>query len=362
LAPPLKSISPEQLKIQGYPMIFFYQHGRTLEYTGRRTLDAMEAFADAALAPPLKSISPEQLTPILEDQDVLYLLIHEKLDPAVQDRIEEASQPLHGSPQILSIKSSPDLLSSLSLTATQKLPVLISLKDHSLAPFRTLAISRDIRVEEISEWLITHSLPTSTGLSAENFQRVMGPSPSVPGLQSRLVVLAAINPENLAHIDLVKEVARVWHRGAHANDDRQVVFAWMDKEKWASWLKSVYGLKKGSEPAVVIVDHGRLMYYDTSSQGAPIQLEASSIVSALEGVSSGVLRPKHSENIAERFARWLNEWMVGIQTSVSNHPWRSALLVIIMIFGVFLGLKRFLEEDSRKTPLYGNNKSGTRLD
>jgi hypothetical protein len=53
--------------IQGYPTIFLYvnfsisenfqrishsyQHGRTHEYTGRRTLEALGAFVDAALAP-----------------------------------------------------------------------------------------------------------------------------------------------------------------------------------------------------------------------------------------------------------------------------------------------------------------------
>lgn len=252
----------------------------------------MEAFATAALAPyvdgvttrllkpyfvlslrPLKSISFSKLTTIVAEQDVLYLLIHEHIDAALQvcsfsyrvsptmtdstqDRIEEASQPLHGSPQIVSIRSSAELLSSLSLPATQQFPVLVSLKDHSLKPFHQLVVLHDMPVEQVSAWLVAHSLPTSTELSAENFQRVMGPSPSLPGSSSRLVVLAAINTEDLSHINLVKQTAEAWHRNAHGPDDRQVVFAWMDRDRWASWLKSVYGVKKGSEPAVVIVDHG----------------------------------------------------------------------------------------------------------
>ena len=110
--------------------------------------------------------------------------------------------------------------------------------------------------EQVSAWLVTHSLPTSTELNAENFQRIMGPSSLSPGSPSRLIVLAAIDAEDPTHVDLVKRSAKAWHREAHASDDPQVVFAWMDRDKWASWLKSMYGIQKGSDPAVVIVDQG----------------------------------------------------------------------------------------------------------
>ncbi|KAF8590271.1 thioredoxin-like protein [Ramaria rubella] len=289
-------------KVKGYPTIF-YQHGHTLDYTGRRTLEALEAFADAALAPPLTTIVPSDLPYILDQQDVFYLFIYDKLDPVLRDSIEEASQILHGSPQIFSIQASPELLTSVSLPTTQVLPVLVSMKDHSMVAHRQLVVSTASPKEEVSDWLLKHALPTSAELSAENFQRIMGPSPAPKGSPNRLVVLGAIDLNNLAHIDIFKQTAQTWHRGEGAKGDGQIMFAWMDKEKWASWLKSVYGVTKGPEPAVVIVDHGHLLYYDLFPTGDHISLETSSILTAIEGVHSGVLRAKHSENLVERFAR-----------------------------------------------------------
>ncbi|KAF8516674.1 thioredoxin-like protein [Gautieria morchelliformis] len=348
--------------VAGYPTIFFYQHGRKLDYTGRRTLDAMEYFAASALAPPLTHIASSDVASVADQHDVSFLLIHSKLEPAVRDMMEEASQPLHGSPPIFSVDASSDLLASLSLPATQPLPVIISLKEHSLVPYRQLVVSPSSSMEQVSDWLVTYSLPTSTELDAENFSKVMGPSPVRPGSPSRLVVLGAINTKNLAHIDSIKQAATAWHRGKQTVDSAQVVFAWMDKEKWASWLKSVYGVKKGPDPNVVIADHGRLLYYDSFPSGAPVTLEQSSIIAALEGIYSGVMKPKHSENIAERFARWLNSCVSSFQSAIVHHPVRSVLLLVVIIVGVIIGIKRALEEDTRKTSVYNNSKSGARLD
>ena len=47
----------------------------------------------------------------------------------------------------------------------------------------------------------------------------------------------------------------------------------------------------------------RLAYYDTDQSAHSIQLTSTSIFSAIEGVSNGHIRPKHSENVLERFAR-----------------------------------------------------------
>ena len=174
----------------------------------------------------------------------------------MQDIIEEASQPLHGSPPVFSTSATLELLASLSLPAAQSLPVIVSLKDRVLVAHRQLVISTSSSVEQTSDWLMTQSLPTSTELDAENFSKIMGPSPTRPGFPSRLVVLGAIDTQNLAHVNVIKQAATSWHRGDPPSDNRQVVFVWMDKEKWASWLKSVYGVKKGPDPAMVIADHG----------------------------------------------------------------------------------------------------------
>lgn len=121
---------------------------------------------------------------------------------------------------------------------------------------RQLLVSQSLSVEQISDWLMIQSFPMSAELDGENFQRIMGPSSASSGVPSRLVVLGAINTQNSAHIDVIKETATAWHRGEQSIDAARVVFVWMDKEKWGSWLKSVYGVKQGPEPTVVIADPG----------------------------------------------------------------------------------------------------------
>lgn len=46
-----------------------------------------------------------------------------------------------------------------------------------------------------------------------------------------------------------------------------------------------------------------MLYYDTMPDGSPIPLDVSQINVALQAVRDGSLTPKHSENMAERFAR-----------------------------------------------------------
>ncbi|KAF8509427.1 thioredoxin-like protein [Hysterangium stoloniferum] len=350
-------------KIQGYPTIFFYQHGRTHDYTGRRTLEALEAFVDAALAPPLATITLPDLKSVVEQDEVVYVLIHDKLDENIRDNVEEASQPLHGSPKIFSMQHSADLLSAVSLPLTQPLPALVSLKDHSLEADHQLVLSSASTQDNIWNWLLKHSLPSSTPLAAENFAKVMGSSPVPTGTPERLIVLAALSEGDPIHIERMREAAKAWHKG-HKYEDKQVVFAWMDRGKWASWLKSVYGIKANVEPAVVVVDHSRLLYYDSFPDGSRIDLDLNSITAAVEGVQNGKLKAKHSENIAERFVRQFNNWISGIQTAIYNHPIRTVLLFVGLAIGIFWGIKRLLDEDSKRSygSVYVNSKSGGRLD
>jgi len=298
----------------------------------------------------------------VEHHDVVYALVHDGLDASIRDAVEEASQPLHGSPKIFSVEFTSDLLASLHLRSSQ-LPIIVSLKDHSMIPFHELSLSKTSTEESISSWLIANSLPTSLQLEAENFAKVMGPSPASSTSPKRLVILTALNSYDTKSIGLVQEMARKWHR-EHSDSPIQVVFAWMDNDKWASWLKSVYGIRMKDRPVVVVVDHAHLLYYDSMADGSPIPLDIESLKATFVGIESGALRAKYSENIAERFARRVNGWFAGIQSAVVNHPLLSIFVGALVAFGIVIGLKRLLEEDARRaqSSVYINSKSGGRLD
>ena len=50
----------------------------------------------------------------------------------------------------------------------------------------------------------------------------------------------------------VKDIARRWRANKGATN---VVFTWMDADKWGSWLKSMYGIKAGEMPRAVVANH-----------------------------------------------------------------------------------------------------------
>lgn len=154
-------------------------------------------------------------------------------------------------------------------------------------------------------------LPYALELDDDSFQEVMNAQ------HEPLVVLVATpNQDMTANAQKVKDIARQWK---NSKGDAGVVFAWMDTDRWASWLKNMYGVPSDGLTHVVIADHAvslsivelpfsdssakRLIYYDHDQIGEDIQLTATSIFSTVTGVLNHTVSAKHSENIIERLAR-----------------------------------------------------------
>lgn len=84
-------------------------------------------------------------------------------------------------------------------------------------------------------------------LDADTFQDVMN-APHKP-----LVVIAAAPATQLQNTAAdVQRIARQWKS---AKGDAGVTFVWMDTDKWAKWLKSMYGMKAQSDAQVVVANH-----------------------------------------------------------------------------------------------------------
>ncbi len=109
--------------------------------------------------------------------------------------------------------------------------------------------------------------------------------------------------------------------------EREVVFAWMDADKWSKWIKTMYAIEYDegatalADVPVVITDHKvcvvfffprisdllthvvqRLIYWNRDSQGNPIQL-SKRLLDVVQDVVDGKLDAKHSESAVERLAR-----------------------------------------------------------
>lgn len=151
----------------------------------------------------------------------------------------------------------------------------------------------------------------SMQLDSETFQDVM-----FAAHKPLVVITTAPQAKLTGAADRMRSVAQAWKdsRGSDA-----VVFTWMDSDKWASWLKSMYGIKADASAHVVVTNHSvsgrvlvqfcsklvsqRLIYYDVDQLGEKLKLSPTSIISTLEGALAGTIPYKNSENIVERSVR-----------------------------------------------------------
>jgi thioredoxin domain-containing protein 5 len=173
-----------------------------------------------------------------------------------QDQVTQAAQILIGSPPIFA-STSNELFSRYNIPSTSTWMIL-ALKDrdalHPTSKFSASSGSDSAIQEPLRKWILDNRLPTTVELTQDTFQEVMKAS------HRPLVVIAAVTKDSRDKVaDKFKDIGKVWRvrRGQGKGGSRDVVFTWMDTGKWASWMKSMYGisLDQSSEPAIVIADH-----------------------------------------------------------------------------------------------------------
>jgi len=202
---------------------------------------------------------------------------------------------------------------------------MLAFKDHdSDNPASHLHGFPTTPVETMRTWLMSHRTPSFVELSSGSFQSIMN-APQEP-----LVLIAAVTEKvrDQAMVAL-KTLATEWKLktgGSGELNGKQVIFTYMDAEKWEKWLKSMYGIKKHhdddlADVKVVIADHKvgdclllrdlplnkcvskKLIYYDEDTSGHKIKLTSQEkLFTTLEKVTAEQLHYKHSQNRVERLA------------------------------------------------------------
>ncbi len=160
-----------------------------------------------------------------------------------------------GSPPIY-ISSAPELFDRFSIPVDHDF-ALIALKDGDASAAAHLLFSSHTSARELDKWLQTHRWPSALELGEGSFQEVMN-AESKP-----LVVLVSVTDSGAERdriVTTVRKLATQWRKKgadqyapAHSSEARQVVFTWMDQDRWANWLKSMYGINGPAQ--VVITDH-----------------------------------------------------------------------------------------------------------
>ncbi|TCD69206.1 hypothetical protein EIP91_008502 [Steccherinum ochraceum] len=323
--------------VTGYPMLFYYPSGRSskMEYTGGRKLNQLVAFSERLSGPPVLMLNEGELSQVVAEHPVVYLLLRAAGDKNAVKQVVDSSHVLFGTPPIY-VSSSPALFQHFNADAS--VSVLLALKDHEeeypAANFKFTS-SRPSK-KDLETWLVRNKLPTALELHTDTFQEVMN-APYHP-----LVVIVAAPKSDTSVATRLQQIAMSWKR---ERKDENVVFTHMDSDKWASWLKSMYGIKGADLPSIVIANHSKLIYWDTDAFGRKIKFESVSIKSAITAASHGSIPYRHSENIVERMARYLNGKMEGVEHFVSNRPWTVVGFIVAAVIGIFLFLRYLLRDD-----------------
>jgi protein disulfide-isomerase-like protein len=346
-----KSLCAKQ-GVTGYPMLFYYSHGAKTEYSGSRKYEPLVAFADKAASPTMQSISAHDLDKVVHEHPVAYVLLLSSSDEHAVSEVAKDSQLLLGSPPVF-VSSSKELFTRYDIPTTESW-VILAFKDND--PKEPTSVFNSSISDTLSTWLFANRLPTSLELSRDVFQQVMN-APHNP-----LVVIAA-TPNDVQNdvSSKLNDIAKKWRLRKSYVGRQDVVFTWMDADQWGSWMKSMYGVKVNGQPKVVVADHNRLIYWDRDTTGQPIQLNAVSIFSAIEGVYSNKIRSKHSENILERLLRVFNSSLTRTEGFIIAHPYMAVLMILGFLAAVVMAIKKLLDDDSDLQSGYRYTKGG-RLD
>jgi len=301
----------------------------------------------------VEEIGPGEFDKQLKANEVLYLLLYSPTDTRTPELVGKGSSVLLGSPPVY--MSNSDRLASQLHVATTSLPALLVFKDGDAEnPAGQWHLKASHNANDVKLWLLRNRLPSVLQLDSDTFQPVMNPK----HISAPLVVIVVVSEKNRQTvIPALRSIEKQWREGEKVGQ-REIVFTWMDGERWSKWLKSMYGVVEtgtAETPSVIVADHANLVYYDLESYGSKIQLTYSSIVSTLESIVKGTVKAKHSENFFERTVRSINNGLVVLEDYVVNH----VMMVLFIGFLLLIALVQFVRKALSDTVEYPDGHGGT---
>ncbi|EGU13003.1 Proteophosphoglycan ppg4 [Rhodotorula toruloides ATCC 204091] len=329
--------------VKAYPTLQFYNKGASVEYMGKRSVDAFRDFALKAMsATSIKPIANEyELRHAAKEDEVFVLFLHgQDTKKDDMDVALGAAKSLMGSSPVYS-STSPDLFSLFSVPHDQ--PTFISFKDHSTEPYDTFALPLSTpshplpirkRLDMTRFWLRAAKLPTVSELNAATFNDLLPTDGNPP-----LVGLAVLSKKGLgddfdATLRSFERVAKGWaerRRSLSAEKKgRDVLWAWVDGDKWAGWARSMYDVKMGAKdgPRLVVTDPKALNYWSTTLAGEPLGVDSSAVYELIErGIYTGRTKANSSRQFLERFAFSTVDRFTSFYNWSTSHPLLAFLAV-----------------------------------
>ncbi|KAJ1021885.1 hypothetical protein NDA16_003647 [Ustilago loliicola] len=364
--------------ISGYPVLRLYDQGNVKEYNGGRNHDAMlkwvlKAVSSSGLKPVASST---ELASLAKENEVLFLYLHSPGTPAEEiQAVEGASQVLFGRQAPIYISSEPALLDRYSSSLVQDPSVsvpaksaLLVFKEHSttqpVAVFNPTTLrtsdssgeavySEDTK-SKIARFLSREQYALVTELTAANFEEVVRNS------EDALVLLAALSDTNHgseqantpseaialkdSEIAALRSNALSWRSKKAASAARQVIFAWIDADRWKSPLKKLYGIDAANVPAAVLVDGNKLQYYEleglAEGSGKDGRWISEKVFPAVEKALRGELVAKSSRSLFQKSVRGAENYMNTLIDACADHPIAAFAFVFTVLGALFFYLAR----------------------
>ena len=354
----------KDVKVRGYPTIYFFQAGERIEYDGLRGLGDLISYANKALAvrEGVRDVSAADFEEMENKEEVIFLYFYDHAttteDFAALDRLVMS---LVGHAKI--VKTNDPALSERFKISTW--PRLLVSRDgkpsyyHGLAPHEM----RDFR--RVLSWMQTVWLPIVPELTAANAHEIMDNRLVVLGILSRqrpeefIVAKREIKNAALEWIDKQTQAFQLERQelrdakqlrieeAEDRNDQRalraaktiridmdaierkEVGFAWVDGVFWERWIRTTFGISVADGEKVVVNDEENKRYWDVTMTGNQIVPSRTSILETLPRIvaSPPKIAPK-STTTALGHVWWV------LRGQALNHPLVSAGMAIGMLIGL----------------------------
>ncbi|OUM69148.1 hypothetical protein PIROE2DRAFT_3044, partial [Piromyces sp. E2] len=171
-----------------------------------------------------------------------YLYYYDATNPNIKDLklyLNAARSHSNSGAKFL-VTSDTQLLEELGSTDTKQ-SLLVLLQDHNT---KKIPYTKSLSSEsDLNKWISQTKYPLFTEISSQNSEEIMD--------NHDLVVIGFINSNTVnTWTPKFREVARKW-RASELADTHNVVFTWIDSDKWSKYISKVYHLEPTDLPRII---------------------------------------------------------------------------------------------------------------
>ncbi|KAJ2743061.1 hypothetical protein GGI20_004027 [Coemansia sp. BCRC 34301] len=292
--------------VQGYPTLKLLWEGEATDFKGARDLSSLEAFVENVMAQPSMVQSIDDLKRAQKATDVVYVFAYDKADTSAKTKAALAHVKANAQKMFLSrqLNIVTDVALARQALAADNLvlPALVALKDGKTVSYGGALTSDD----HLHEWFYAERFPLLPELSRENSDALFYDSDYLV-----LVILDTERGED--YINRYRSIARdaaieynkAYGSAGSSKAKGTVRFAWVDGNKWASYVDRVFRIRHDNWPAVVIARPSEDQFFTTDAKGAPIEPSKMGVFLAVRAVLDGKLKAQSTNSIIVRGAHGL---------------------------------------------------------